>query len=137
MQFVLNRKVEEFVVRNTAPQEEGETRSQFDVADPIVLVAPSICGIPLHAEQELRTHAQRSELRRIEERPARGLASDRLVRSAVRRLVVGRLAGEPAVACRPEVVVVLQAAGGLHAGSTPRPTKVAIASVSPMVASAL
>jgi hypothetical protein len=56
VKLVLNRKAEQFVVRNAAPQEKGETRREFNIADAIVLVRPGSGShrIALHTEQKLR-----------------------------------------------------------------------------------
>ena len=44
---------EEFFVGNAAPQEEGEARSEFEIADAVSSIRRDVRGIALDAEHEL------------------------------------------------------------------------------------
>ena len=54
VQLILAGDVDQFVVRNAAPQEEGQARSQFEIGDPVRLAGRDVCGLTLGANQELR-----------------------------------------------------------------------------------
>src|SRR5206468_2871772 len=54
VQAALAGEVEQFVVRDTAPEEEGETGSQFVVVDPVNRAALDIGRVALDAEEKAR-----------------------------------------------------------------------------------
>jgi len=52
------RNVQQFLVRNAAPDEERQPRCELDVADAIRRAGSDARGITLDAEQELRADEQ-------------------------------------------------------------------------------
>src|SRR5215831_12114564 len=52
MQLALGRKVQEFVVRNAAPQEERKSRSQLDIGDAVFLTRLQIGRLGFLAKDE-------------------------------------------------------------------------------------
>src|SRR5207247_8956332 len=55
------REVEQLVVRNAAPEEEGQPRSQLEVAQPVWGPGFHVDGLALEPDQELWRRQQRLE----------------------------------------------------------------------------
>ena len=53
-QLAPNGGVEQFIVRDAAPQEKRQSRRQIEIADPVDAVRRYFLRIAFHAEQELR-----------------------------------------------------------------------------------
>jgi hypothetical protein len=60
-QLALQSQVEQLVIRDAAPKEERQTRSQIDVVNGIGLLRTHPGGILLYAEQELRANEKRTD----------------------------------------------------------------------------
>src|SRR5256885_8568408 len=67
---VCSSDLEQFIVRNAAPQEEGDTRRQFQVAEAISGVGRDAGGVLFDTEEEFGTRQHRAQGRfdRSEER---------------------------------------------------------------------
>ena len=71
LQLAAHRHVEQFVVRNAAPEEERQTRRELDIGDAIRRACREMCRIDLDAEEEVGSdqHALERRLDRLIERP--------------------------------------------------------------------
>src|SRR5262245_29280533 len=60
-EFSRNGGIQQLIVRNTAPQEEGQARSQFQIADPIGGIRRDAGRVSFDSEQKLGAHQERGQ----------------------------------------------------------------------------